>query len=194
DRRRAEDDEPAGCPEVRRGFEGDVAAEAPADDDGAARAGGLGEAGEHLRVAGQGVVLGVAGFRRVPVAGQVEGQAAEALAERALHDAAPGAGGAGVPVHEDDGPFGSLALPERDPLAIDGDLLLVHPLVPFPHPWSLPAQSAHDTACAQQERAARRPGYGRPGRVGQRFLLATRGRRWRWPSQRSRTTRSPTAT
>ncbi len=64
--------------------------------------------------------------------GEVEGQAAEALAERTFEYVAPGAGGAGVPVYEDDGPFGALALPERDLLAVHGDLLLVHHVIPFP--------------------------------------------------------------
>jgi hypothetical protein len=59
---------------------------------------------------------------------QIEGQAAEALAEGAGQDRIPGAGRGRVAVHENDRAAIATALRERDLLTAHGDVLLVHPL------------------------------------------------------------------
>jgi len=58
---------------------------------------------------------------------QIEGQAAEALAEGAGQDRIPGAGRGRVAVHENDRAAIATALRERDLLTAHGDFLLVHP-------------------------------------------------------------------
>ena len=99
-RRRSEDQETLGARQVRRGFEQDVAAQAPADEHRLLQMQRLDQRPQRAGVAGQPIGGGIIGVRRGAMAHQVDGDEPVGAPERPLQLALEGAGGRRISVQQ----------------------------------------------------------------------------------------------